>query len=660
MNNSKKLILSGFFSLVLLSLSLLGTNFSAQAAANFNNNLKIGNVNSDVKALQKYLNAQGTPVALSGVGAPGQETNYFGPATKAALIKFQKANKISPASGFFGPLTRGFINKSLSPSITNPVASPVVSPALSPVINPVSGQYSIGGNITGISGPVLLQNNGGDGITINNGDNSNFTFPKKLNTGDNYLVTAISKLAGQNCYLNANSGVVNGANIDNIKIACGQNLYFNPFTFVPSSGRPLIVPPKNDALLSVSFSPAASLIPVYFQKVGESATIGTPVTLTSTPAADADIYYTTDGSDPGTLSPKYSSPIYVNADATIKATAWKSDYSNFATVSSNYKINQSAKGLFSNPHGTVRAGNKFFIGGRTDPATITVFNNPDDLSDSQTVTLTGHANLEYLIYDSVHDQLYASCYDGVAYVSPLKMTILRINPNNIADWEILYNGPLYTGWSPPIVTDGTYIYGATFNYNPAQFFKIRISDGVLVAQRGWGTAPNKVYYPHAATLVNYSGRSEMYVSSVFDAPNRFAKVSLTDLTYTSVSLGTNSYLTDDMACRYLDETGAMCYMGTDDGSATPMGYKVDTRTMATSTFALGGANSYGTFVKDNDLYVLGINHTITRYKNFDTAAPEVFSTPDITPNEMFYAADGKMFITDWNASSSLVQFELTP
>ena len=67
----------------------------------------------DVRALQKLLNAHGFTVA-SGVdstgspqgGSPGNETVFFGPATRAALIRFQKANNIKPAIGYFGPITR--------------------------------------------------------------------------------------------------------------------------------------------------------------------------------------------------------------------------------------------------------------------------------------------------------------------------------------------------------------------------------------------------------------------------------------------------------------------------------------------------------------------------------------------------------------------------
>lgn len=77
----------------------------------FKKNLELGKTDPDVKELQKLLNASGFTVAKSGAGSPGKETSYFGPATKAALIKYQKAKKISPSSGYFGPLTRAVANK---------------------------------------------------------------------------------------------------------------------------------------------------------------------------------------------------------------------------------------------------------------------------------------------------------------------------------------------------------------------------------------------------------------------------------------------------------------------------------------------------------------------------------------------------------------------
>jgi len=69
-------------------------------------NLEAGMVSEDVRKLQKYLNAKGFTVASAGAGSPGNETTKFGAATKAAVIKFQKANGIKPTSGYYGPLTR--------------------------------------------------------------------------------------------------------------------------------------------------------------------------------------------------------------------------------------------------------------------------------------------------------------------------------------------------------------------------------------------------------------------------------------------------------------------------------------------------------------------------------------------------------------------------
>ncbi len=84
-----------------------GTGSGSPSA--FVRDLELGVEGEDVKALQQYLNTHGYTVAVSGAGSAGHETDYFGPATKAAIITLQKENGISPAIGYFGPLTRAHV-----------------------------------------------------------------------------------------------------------------------------------------------------------------------------------------------------------------------------------------------------------------------------------------------------------------------------------------------------------------------------------------------------------------------------------------------------------------------------------------------------------------------------------------------------------------------
>ena len=76
----------------------------------FTENLTIGSIGEAVRQLQIFLNNSGYTVAQTGAGSPGNETAYFGELTRQALIRYQQANNITPASGYFGPITRAQVN----------------------------------------------------------------------------------------------------------------------------------------------------------------------------------------------------------------------------------------------------------------------------------------------------------------------------------------------------------------------------------------------------------------------------------------------------------------------------------------------------------------------------------------------------------------------
>ncbi len=114
-------------------IALLGGGTGAVPAActgitSLTTNLSQGSSGADVKCLQALLNQSvATQVAATGVGSAGSETTYFGSLTKAAVVKYQTANTISPAVGYVGPLTRAKLNTVLAGGVP-PVACSATVP----------------------------------------------------------------------------------------------------------------------------------------------------------------------------------------------------------------------------------------------------------------------------------------------------------------------------------------------------------------------------------------------------------------------------------------------------------------------------------------------------------------------------------------------------
>lgn len=78
--------------------------------------------------------------------------------------------------------------------------------------------YAIGGNITGLDGTVVLQNNGAGNLSRS--ANGAFTFTTRLPAGSSYAVTVQSQPAGQSCQVNNGAATVGNADVTGVSVVC--------------------------------------------------------------------------------------------------------------------------------------------------------------------------------------------------------------------------------------------------------------------------------------------------------------------------------------------------------------------------------------------------------------------------------------------------------
>ncbi len=317
-------------------------------------------------------------------------------------------------------------------------------------------------------------------------------------------------------------------------------------------------------------------------------------------------------------------------------------------------IVQTSANLVNNMHGTIRVGNRFYATNRTQSGVsskLARWNNPDDLSDADVITLTGRRCVESICYDSIHNKLYANSWNGDG-----KFTILSIDPDTL-EWSIVFDSNLVGGIgnSPAIVTDGTYVYGIACG--PVQLFKVRIQDWSLISVTNLAS----MEYGHSAQLHVYNNRVEMYaVARNLISPGgaRLYKVKCEDMTFQSVSVPGLSNPTDDFAFRYVNEYGGKVYL-IGEGEANIFMAVIDTSSMTYEKVDI--IPGFGSFFDGTDLYTCGDVEAlgfITKFPGCDMTNPIIRKTPGLNPNEILFSEGGKLFFTSWDSPSRLYEFTI--
>lgn len=103
----------------------------------FSRTLEMGVDGEDVRCLQKFLNETGYTVAETGPGSPGNETSLYRTLTEEAVVAWQQAKNVSPASGVFGPVSQAAYLLDLIDTLETTVAEQTgVTPPPSPTPEP--------------------------------------------------------------------------------------------------------------------------------------------------------------------------------------------------------------------------------------------------------------------------------------------------------------------------------------------------------------------------------------------------------------------------------------------------------------------------------------------------------------------------------------------
>ncbi len=81
--------------------------------------------------------------------------------------------------------------------------------------------HTVGGTVTGLSGTLVLQNNGADNLSVNS--DGAFVFSASVAQSSGFDVTVLTQPAEQTCTVTNGSGIMGGSDISNVGVSCVTN-----------------------------------------------------------------------------------------------------------------------------------------------------------------------------------------------------------------------------------------------------------------------------------------------------------------------------------------------------------------------------------------------------------------------------------------------------
>lgn len=118
-----------------------------------------------------------------------------------------------------------------------------------------TGKYSVGGNVSGLTGSgLVLRDNGGDSLRVS--ASGSFTFATSIDSGAAYHVTVFAQPTSPNqtCTVTRGSGTVGAGNVSGVVVACTANSYTVGGQVSGVAGSGLVLRDDGGDNLSVSAS----------------------------------------------------------------------------------------------------------------------------------------------------------------------------------------------------------------------------------------------------------------------------------------------------------------------------------------------------------------------------------------------------------------------
>ncbi len=163
----------------------------------------------------------GSVIGLTGTGLVLQDNGGDNlPITQNGPFTFKTA--IVGGGGYKVTISTQPSNQPLPCSVTN--GSGTATANVSNVQITCGNTFTVSGTVTGLQGTgLVLQDNGGDNLSINGSGNVNFTFATPLAGGTSYNVTILTQPLnpGQTCTVSNASGTASG-NVTTVQVNCPQ------------------------------------------------------------------------------------------------------------------------------------------------------------------------------------------------------------------------------------------------------------------------------------------------------------------------------------------------------------------------------------------------------------------------------------------------------